>query len=285
MYNFFKTGLFIEEGVRENMTILQAIILGIIQGVTELLPISSSAHLNIIPWIFGWTETTNFNVEFNAFDVALHAGTLLAIGIFFFKDWINLIKGGYKLAVKKEKTTEGKMFWYIVLATIPGGIIGFVLDHYFEDVLDNRWIIAIALIVMGIVLYIVDRKCKSETKYENMTLKQTFLIGLSQALVFIPGVSRSGVTMTTGRILGVDRESAAKYSFMLSAPIVLAATIYKFKDFVFTIPFILGVLASFIVGLFVIKFLLEYLKKGSFKVFAIYRVIFGIVIIAFLLIK
>ena len=267
------------------MSILQALILGIIQGLTELLPISSSAHLNIIPWLLGWTNSEQFVTAFEGFDVALHFGTLLAIAIFFFKDWIALIKGGWNQVVKKEKTTEGKMFWYIVLATIPGGIIGFVLDHYFEDVLDNRWIIAIALIVMGIVLYIVDRKCKSETKYENMTLKQTFLIGLSQALAFIPGVSRSGVTMTTGRILGVDRESAAKYSFMLSAPIVLAATIYKFKDFVFTIPFILGVLASFIVGLFVIKFLLEYLKKGSFKVFAIYRVIFGIVIIAFLLIK
>lgn len=267
------------------MTILQAIILGIVQGITELLPISSSAHLNILPWLFGWTEDVKFNLDFSAFDVALHAGTLLAIGIFFFNDWINLIKGGYKLAVKKEKTTEGKMFWYIVLATIPGGIIGFVLDHYFENILDNRWIIAIALIVMGIILYIVDKKCKSEIKYENMGLKQTFLIGLSQALAFIPGVSRSGVTMTTGRLLGVERESAAKYSFMLSAPIVLAATVYKFKDFVFTIPFVLGVLASFIVGLFVIKFLLDYLKKGSFKVFAIYRVIFGIIIIAFMLIK
>lgn len=139
--------------------------------------------------------------------------------------------------------------------------------------------------VMGIVLYVADKKCKSKVKYEKMTLKQTFLIGVSQALAFIPGVSRSGVTMTTARIMGVERESAAKYSFMLSAPIVLAATIFKVKDFIFNMPFVLGIIASFIVGIAVIKFLLEYLQKKSFKVFAIYRVLFGIFIIILSIIK
>ena len=138
---------------------------------------------------------------------------------------------------------------------------------------------------MGCILYFADKKCKSEVKYEQMTLKQTFLIGVSQALAFIPGVSRSGVTMTTARIMGIERESAAKYSFMLSAPIVLAATIFKIKDFVFNLPFILGVLASFIVGIIVIRFLLQYLQKKSFKVFAIYRVLFGIFIIIISIIK
>lgn len=261
------------------MSIIQAIILGIIQGITELLPISSSAHLNIIPWIFKWTESAEFVEAFEAFDVALHAGTLLAIGIFFFKDWIDLIVSGYKLAVKKEKSTSGRMFWYIVIATIPGGAIGFLLDHFLEGALEKPVIIAIALIVMGILLYFVDKYSKSKVKYEEMTLKQTFLIGLSQALAFIPGVSRSGVTMTTARALNVDRESAAKYSFMLSAPIVLAATLYKLKDFVISIPFIVGIIVSFIVGLLVIKFLLNYLKKGSFKGFAIYRIIFGLLIL------
>ena len=253
--------------------IMQALILGIVQGLTELLPISSSAHLNLIPWIFNW------NIP-ESFDVALHFGTLLAIGLFFFKDWIALIKGGYKQVVKKEKTTEGKMFWYIVAATIPGGAIGFLLDHFVGDGLAKMpLLIAITLIVMGIILYIADKKAPSNTSYENMTLKQTFLIGLSQALAFIPGVSRSGVTMTAGRIMGVDRESTAKYSFMLSTPIVLGATLYKFKDFVFNIPFVVGVLASFLVGIAVIKFLLQYLKNGSFKVFAIYRVVIGLAII------
>ena len=262
------------------MSILQALILGIIQGLTELLPISSSAHLNIIPWLLGWTNSEEFATAFEGFDVALHFGTLLAIAIFFFKDWIDLIKGGYKQVVKKEKSTEGRMFWYIVIATIPGGIIGFILDHIVGESLGEMpLLIAIALIVMGIILYIVDKKAPSNTKYEDMTFKQTFLIGLSQALAFIPGVSRSGITMTTGRLMGVDRSSTAKYSFMLSAPIVLGATLYKFKDFVFNLPFVVGVLSSFIVGLLVIKFLLQYLQKGSFKVFAIYRIVVGIAII------
>ena len=251
---------------------IQSIILGLVQGLTELLPISSSAHLTLIPWIFNWNELSD------SFDVALHFGTLLAIGLFFFKDWIELIKGGFNLAIKKEKTTEGRMFWYIVLATIPGGIIGFLLDHFLEDMLKAPLIIATALIVMGIVLYFVDKKCKSEITYEKMGLKETFLIGLSQALAFIPGVSRSGVTMTMGRILKVDRESAARYSFMLSAPIVLAATIFKFSNFTLNLQFFIGVLTSFIVGVAAIKFLMQYLKKGSFKIFAIYRVIAGIAV-------
>lgn len=258
---------------------MQSIILGIVQGLTELLPISSSAHLTLIPWIFNWSGLSE------SFDVALHFGTLLAIGLFFFKDWVELIKGGYKLAVKKEKSTEGRMFWYIVLATIPGGIIGFLLDHFLENALKAPLIIATALIVMGIILYVVDKNCKSKISYEKMGLKETFLIGLSQALAFIPGVSRSGVTMTTARILKVDRESAAKYSFMLSAPIVLAATIFKFSSFTLSLEFFIGVITSFLVGVGVIKFLLQYLKKESFKVFAIYRVIAGLAVILIYFLK
>ena len=139
------------------MSILQAIILGIVQGLTELLPISSSAHLNLIPWILNWTSAESFNQAFEAFDVALHAGTLLAIGIFFFKDWLELIKGGFNQVVKKEKTTEGRMFWYIVIATIPGGIIGFLLDHFLEDALTKPLIMATTLIIMGIILYLVNK--------------------------------------------------------------------------------------------------------------------------------
>ena len=175
------------------MEVYQALILGIVQGLTELLPISSSAHFEIIKWISGW------NIP-DSFDVALHFGTLLAIVIYFFKDWLELIKGGFKYAVKKEKTVQGRMFWYIVLATIPGGIVGFILDQFFSEVLDIPIVIASALIIMGVILYLVDKKCKSKTDYEQMTLKQTFLIGVSQALAFIPGVSRSGVTMTTALV-------------------------------------------------------------------------------------
>lgn len=263
--------------MEETLTIFQAAILGLIQGLTELLPVSSSAHLNLVPWIFGWNMPESF-------DVALHLGTLLAITIFFFKDWINLIVGGYKQVVKKEKSIEGKMFWYIVIATIPAGILSIILDKLSDYICDKFGIemplIAIALIVMGIILYIVDKKSESKVKYEDITFKQSMLIALSQALAAaFPGVSRSGITMTVARALKVDRESAAKYSFLLSTPIIAAAVLVSITDFEFTLAFLVGVLISFIVGLFVIKFLLDYLKKGSFKVFAIYRIILGLIVI------
>ena len=267
------------------VNIIHALILGVVQGLTEFLPVSSSAHLNVFPWIFGWEEISD------SFDVALHFGTLLAVCIFFFKDWISLIKGGFKKVFKKEDSLEGKMFWYLVIATIPAGIISLVLDKLSEKIINGNLnlemgLIAIALIVMGIILYIVDKKAKSNTKYEDMTLKQAVLIGVSQALAAaFPGVSRSGITMTVARALGVDRESAAKYSFLLSTPIILAAVIFSLDEFVFNLAFVVGVLSSFIVGMLVIKFLLNYLKKGSFKAFAIYRVIFGTIILALLLFR
>ncbi|MCL2860080.1 MAG: undecaprenyl-diphosphatase UppP [Oscillospiraceae bacterium] len=255
------------------MTLVHAIILGIVQGLTELLPISSSAHLTLIPWAFHWGDIPD------SFDVALHFGTLLAIGIFFFKDWINLLKGGYKKFIKKEDNPEGKMLLYIIIATLPGGIIGVILEKYAQEVLSKPIIIAIALIVMGIVLYVIDKISKSKTEYKDISLKQGLLIGTSQALAFIPGVSRSGITMTIARALGIKRESAARFSFMLSAPIVLGACILTFSKFEFSRNAIIGILVSFIVGIVVIKFLLEYLKRGSFKVFAIYRIIIGIIVL------
>ena len=252
--------------------VVEAIILGVVQGLTELLPVSSSAHLYLLSeYFFKWTIS-------DSFDIALHFGTLLAICIFFFKDWISLIKGGFNKVFKKEDSTEGRIFWYIVAATIPAGIIGIVFEHYLEGYLKQPLIVATALIVMGILLYVVDKKSKSEVSYENMTFKQAFLIGISQVLAFIPGVSRSGATITVGRALRVDRESAAKYTFLLSTPIVLAATVLKIFDFQFSVAFFAGVLTSFLVGLVVIKFLMEFIKKRSFKVFAIYRVLLGIVV-------
>ena len=267
--------------------IFQALILGIVQGLTELLPISSSAHLNLFPWIFGWNEISP------SFDVALHRGTLFAIVLFFFKDWVNLIKGGYNQVIKKKKSTDGKIFWYIVISTIPTGILCLVLDKLSEKLIEKlattfnvqeklieMFMIAIALIVMGIILYVVDKKSKSEVEYKDITFKQSLWIAISQALAAaFPGVSRSGITMTVGRGMGLKRESVAKYSFLLSTPVVAAAALVDLKDFVFGPAFFVGVFASFIVGVLVIKFLLNYLQKGSFKVFAVYRVILGLFVI------
>ena len=267
--------------------ILQALVLGVVQGLTELLPISSSAHLNLFPWIFGWNEISP------SFDVALHIGTLFAIVLFFFKDWVNLIKGGYKQVVKKEKSTEGKIFWYIVISTIPTGILCLVLDKLSEKIIEKlatvfniqeilveMFMIAIALIVMGIILYVVDKKSKSEIEYKDITFKQSLCIAMSQArAAAFPGVSRSGITMTVGRGMGLKRDSVAKYSFLLSTPVVAAAALFDLKKFAFNPAFFIGIFASFIVGVLLIKFLLNYLQKGSFKVFAIYRVILGLFVI------
>ena len=246
------------------MTIIQALILGVVQGLTELLPVSSSAHLNVLPWLLNWTENPEFVAEFGgSFDVALHFGTLIAIGIFFFKDWIMLIKAGFKKVFKKEDSTEGKMFWYIVIATIPAGILALVLDKISESIIGDNFklemgLIAAALIIMGIILAIIDKRAESKHKYEDINLKQSVLIGASQAIAAaFPGVSRSGITMTIARLLKVDRESAAKFSFLLSTPIVAAAVLVDLTEFALTsIPFWVGVLSSFIVGLIVVKFLL-----------------------------
>ncbi len=261
------------------MTVVESLILGIVQGLTEFLPISSSAHLNVFPWIFRWENLSE------GMDVALHIGTLLALVIFFWKDWINLIKGGYRKVVKKENSQDGKIFWYLVIATIPAGILSLVLDKvsgiiFGEDINFQMKIIACTLIIMGIILYIADKKSKSTVDYNNITLKQAVLVGISQAIAAaFPGVSRSGITMTVARSLKIDRESAAKLSFMLAMPITFAAVIFELPKFTFDIALLVGILASFITGVLVIKFLMNYLKKGSFKAFAIYRIIFGIVII------
>ena len=267
------------------MTVIQSFILGLIQALTEFLPVSSSAHLKIFPWIFGWKTPESF-------DVALHLGTLIAICVYFAKDWINLISAGIKVALKKNATSkheedttrDGKIFWYLVAATIPAGILSLILDKLSdkiigENVLLEMGLIAGALRLLGIVLYIVDKKVESSVKYEDITLKQSLLIGISQALAAaFPGVSRSGITMTVARALKIDRESSAKFSFLLATPITLAAVLVDIKDFTFDTQFFVGVLTSFIFGLIIIKFFLNYLRKGSFKGFAIYRVLLGIVI-------
>jgi len=274
---------------------IQSIILGLIQGLTEFLPVSSSAHLNLFPWIFNWAEISE------SFDVALHLGTLLAICVFFFKDWLNLLKGGFSVLKEKvcktkskidEKTIlDGKIFWYIVIATIPAGILSLVLDKLSEMIVGGNLeiemgLIGFSLIVMGVILYLIDKRSKSEITYEKLSLKDSILIGASQAIAAaFPGVSRSGITMTVARALKIDREGAAKFSFLLSAPIVAAAVVFDITNFTLSVPFFIGILTSFISGVLVIKFLMEYLKKGSFKVFAIYRIILGLIVFGVILFR
>lgn len=259
------------------MSIIQSIVLGIVQGVGEFLPISSSAHLVLVPYLFGWEESGL------AFDVALHFGTLLAVLAIFFKDWWNLFMGAVRKITKKEDSTENKMFWYLVIATIPGALVGFILDDVIENVFRKQiWLIALALAVMGVLIYIGDKWAskhyKKETSFDKITLKQAFIVGCSQALAVIPGFSRSGTTILTGRLMGISKEAVTKFTFLLSVPIIFGATILKVGDLTFSIEVVVGVLTSFVVGVLSIKFLLSYIKKHDFSVFAFYRVILALIV-------
>ncbi len=262
------------------MEILQSILLGIVQGIGEFLPISSSAHLILVPYLLGFEEQSL------AFDVALHFGTLIAVLSVFFKDWIILAKGVINKVFHKKDSFENKMFWYLVIATIPGALIGKLLEEYVETVFRKLpLLIALALAVMGIFIYLGDKWAekhyKNQTEYKNLTLKQTFLIGLSQALAIFPGFSRSGTTILAGRLMGVSREACAKFSFMLSTPIIFGATILKFGDMVaqFNLNLVIGIVTAAIFGILSIKFLLNYVKKNDFAIFAYYRLIFALLVL------
>ena len=265
---------------------LDIIILGIIQGIAEFLPISSSAHLIIFREIFGLGSNIGSNIEL-AFDLALHFGTLLAIVIFFFKElWKLLIDG----LTKGNKTKDGKLFWFLILATIPAGIVGVLFEDVFDSFFRKQlWLIALALIIMGIIIYLVDKKSKSDKSMKDLKWYQALLIGCAQVFALIPGFSRSGTTITASRALGLDREDSAKFSFYLSVPVVAGATLFSLiKDNTLTIIsenlmiFGIGILISFIVGLLCISFLLKYIKKNDFKIFMIYRIILGLIVLLML---
>lgn len=266
---------------------LDIIVLGIIQGIAEFLPISSSAHLIIFREVFNIGSNIAPNIELT-FDLALHFGTLLAIIIFFFKElWQIFISG----ITKGTKNKDGRLFWYLIIATIPAGIVGVL----FEDVFDNffrkqLWLIALALIIMGIIIYLVDKKSKIDKDIKEMKWYQALIVGCAQVFALIPGFSRSGTTITASRALGLNREDSAKFSFYLSVPVVMGATFFSLiKENTLTIigenlvVFGTGILISFIVGLLCISFLLKYIKKHDFKVFMIYRILLGILVLFMIL--
>ena len=261
------------------MNIFQSVVLGMVQGLGEFLPISSSAHLILVPWLFKWEDPGL------TFDIALHVGTLIAVILYFWRDWLNLISKG----LTKPKEREGKLFWYLVLATIPGAAIGYLLEHKAETVFRNPLLIAFMLIMLGGILYLVDRKSKKQVDMEHISLKTSFLIGLSQALSIIPGVSRSGITMTTALALGMTREGAARFSFLLSAPVIFGAAAIKIPKIIanpsmINVPFIMGMVVACIFGLASIGFLLRYVQTKTFLPFAWYRFLMGalVIIIAFI---
>ena len=260
------------------MAIIKCIVLGIVQGIGEFLPISSSAHLILVPYLLGWGESSM------AFDIALHFGTLLAVLVIYFKEWLNLFIGASKNLFKKENTREGKMFWYLVVATIPAALVGVLLDDIIEGFFRNQiWAIALLLALMGVFIYVGDKWAskhykKREISFEKITLKQAFLVGCSQAFAVFPGFSRSGTTILAGRLMGLSKEAITKFTFLMSVPIIAGAAVLKIGELTFTAEVIVGILTSFVVGVISIKFLLRYIKKHDFAVFAFYRIIIAIIV-------
>ena len=263
------------------MTSFQALVLGLIQGLTEFLPISSSAHLALAPWFFGWQDPGL------AFDVALHFGTLLAVLWFFRKEWVQLITAVISIVRKRRVgTVEEKRVIFLILATIPGAIGGLLLEEKAETVFRAQALTATALIMMGVILWAADRFSRMTRDLTTMRWLDAILIGIAQVVALVPGVSRSGSTITAARVLGFNRESAAVFSFLMSMPITAAAIVLKgpevLRESGISAPLIIGVLSAALSSWLAIAVLLRYVARHSYGIFALYRVVLGVVVLALL---
>jgi undecaprenyl-diphosphatase len=265
------------------MPLYQAIVLAIIQGLTEFLPVSSTAHLTVIPDLLGWKDPGL------SFDVALHVGTLVAVLAYFFRDWVQVILNGIGISYRGSRPDENSrsLFWLLILGTIPAALAGLKFEKYADAALRTPYIIGGSAIIFGLLMWFADRVSTERHGLDQMTAFDALAVGVSQALAIIPGVSRSGITLTTARFRGFDREAAARFSFLLSTPIIAGAAAKKAWELHKTgladdmkLPYLVGVLVSGIVGLIVIAFFMKYLKRHSLSVFVWYRLAFGIIVIA-----
>jgi len=259
-------------------TIFQAFVLGALQGLTEFLPVSSSAHLALTPWVFGWAPAGL------GFDLALHIGTLITLAWYFRAEWRALVLGGLTLLRHRRIVDDpSRRAWFIVIATTPAAVAGVLLEDYAETVFRAPIVTAIALIVMGAVLWVVDARVAKLRDRSSMTWRDSLLIGCAQMLALVPGVSRSGSTITAGRALGFDRTAAAVFSFLMSMPIILAAAILKVPDAVretgFSPPLLVGILTAAASSWLAIAVLLRYVSHRGYGVFAVYRFALGALII------
>ena len=259
----------------------QALVLGLVQGATELLPISSSGHLVLVPWLGDW-DFLRENDEFNhTFDVALHLGTMLAVAGYFWGELVALLRAWLgSVARRRVETRDEKVAWLVVVATIPAGIAGLLGESLIQEHLGEPWQIAILLAVFGVLLWIADR-APQRREMDDLTLRSAVGIGIAQTLALMPGVSRSGITITAGRFLGLDRDSAARFSFLLLVPTVLGAVLYKGVTDVllgdlpdgWIGPFVVGTIAAAVSGLAAIQFLLDYVRRHDYSLFVVYRLI------------
>lgn len=268
------------------MTVLQSIILGIVQGITEFVPISSSGHLVLAQNLFGIKEANL------VFDVTLHTGTFLALILFFWRDWWRYIKAFFRSLGHWDwkNDLDQRLFYLLVIASIPGALFGALLEKQAETIFRSTYLVLINFVIIGILFIIIEKFAKKIRDLKQTTLKDSLIIGFSQALAIIPGVSRSGITITAGLFSGMKRESATRFSFLMATPIILGAGLVNLSK-IFAegnnglgwTNLIVGFLAAAIVGFLAIKYLLIYLKNHTLNIFAYYRFFVAAVIIIYLL--
>lgn len=258
------------------MEIIQSITLGIVQGLGEFLPISSTAHLILVPFFTGWRDPGL------AFDVAMHAGTLLAVVLYFWRDWVEILQSAFGGDKFKSQKYNQNILWLLIIGTVPGALIGFFLEDFVDGVFRNPYLIATTLAVFGLILFLLDKYATHERELDKISLKDVLIIGLAQAVAIVPGVSRSGATISAGLALGLNRVSAARFSFLLSTPIILGATLSQLPDLIeggISSGIILGVIISAVSGYLAIKYLIKFVENYSYKVFFWYRLALAIIII------
>ena len=270
------------------MSLIHAIIMALVQAFTEFLPVSSTAHLILFPWLFHWQDPGL------AFDVALHAGTLVALVLYFFKDWLTLIVcglgGKYPASAPAEEIAQHRrMFWYMVLGTIPAAIAGVLFHHQIEETLRQPKIVGVSLVLVALLMWWADSRKNLTRKLESSNLADATAIGIAQATALWPGVSRSGITITAGLFRGLTREAATRFSFLLSMPAILGAVVMELPKLIklhkaggLDLPMstlAISILVSGVAGYFVIAFFLRYLQTRTLKVFVVYRLVFGIIVL------
>ena len=254
-------------------SVFQAIVLGIVQGLTEFLPVSSSAHLILVPWLFKWREDPGL-----AFDVMLHLGTLLALLVFYWREWLEMA-----MSIANGNRVQRRLLLLLIVASVPGAIIGVLLEKQAETIFRSPVLVAITLATLGILLWAADKFGSEKRKIGEITFLDALLIGLSQAFAIIPGVSRSGATITTARFLGVERADAANFSFLMATPIIAGAGLHEaHKAFHagLTPQLGWGFAASAVFGLIAIVWLLNYVRTHSYRSFAIYRIALAALVVA-----
>jgi undecaprenyl-diphosphatase len=269
----------------------QALVLGIVQGLTELLPISSSGHLILVPWLADWQYLETHDQFNQTFDVALHVGTLAAVVVYFWKDVVRLV-GAWLRSVRRRRIEgpDERVAWFVAVATVPAAAIGGLGEDVIAERLGEPWQIAIFLAVFGVILWLADRR-EPTRRMSELGLGTAVAVGLAQSLALAPGVSRSGITISVARLLGLDRDSAARFSFLLLIPIVFGASLWKgLTEVAFgelppgsAGPFVVGILASAVSGLAAIWALLGYLRRHDYSVFAAYRLVAAAIVLLLIL--